>query len=79
MASRKAVSASRSLDVLPPLPLSAAHWKVIYTAMRLSPRQAQITELLARGAQFQEIADGLQITVPTVRTQIERIFSKTGS
>ena len=46
--------------------------------MSLSPRQGQIAELLARGAQFQEIADGLQITVPTVRTQIDRMLVKSG-
>ncbi len=79
MASRDTSSANRPLDALPQLPLDAAHWKAIFLAMRLSPRQAEIAELLARGAHLKEIAAMLKITVPTVRTQLERIFNKTGT
>ena len=63
---------------LTPLPLAADHWQAIADALNLSPRQAEIAELMARGARLKEIASLLGIGVPTVRTQQERIYAKAG-
>lgn len=42
----------------------------------LSPREREVLELLARGYLYKEIADTLQISVPTVNTHIRRIYEK---
>jgi DNA-binding NarL/FixJ family response regulator len=42
----------------------------------LSPREREVLELLARGYLYKEIADSLQISVPTVNTYIRRIYEK---
>jgi DNA-binding CsgD family transcriptional regulator len=64
---------------LPSLPLAADHWQAIADALQLSPRQAEIAQLMARGARLKEIASILAIGVPTVRTQQERIYAKIGA
>lgn len=64
---------------LPPLPLAANHWRAIVKKMGLSSRQAQIMELMARGASLREISAFLRISTSTIRTQQERIFDKTGT
>ncbi|HEU5397242.1 MAG TPA: response regulator transcription factor [Verrucomicrobiae bacterium] len=43
---------------------------------RLSPREQEILELLARGYLYKEIAESLQIGLPTVNTHIRRIYEK---
>lgn len=45
-------------------------------AVELSPREREVLELLARGYLYKEIADSLQITIPTVNTYIRRIYEK---
>jgi DNA-binding NarL/FixJ family response regulator len=42
----------------------------------LSPREREVLELLARGYLYKEIAESLQISVPTVNTHIRRIYEK---
>lgn len=42
----------------------------------LSPREREVVELLARGYLYKEIADTLNISVPTVNTYIRRIYEK---
>jgi DNA-binding NarL/FixJ family response regulator len=42
----------------------------------LSPREREVLELLARGYLYKEIAEALQISVPTVNTYIRRIYEK---
>jgi DNA-binding NarL/FixJ family response regulator len=42
----------------------------------LSPREREVLELLARGYLYKEIAESLQISVPTVNTYIRRIYEK---
>ena len=42
----------------------------------LSPREREVLELLARGYLYKEIADSLQISMPTVNTYIRRIYEK---
>jgi DNA-binding NarL/FixJ family response regulator len=42
----------------------------------LSPREQEVLDLLARGYLYKEIADSLQLSVPTVNTYIRRIYEK---
>jgi DNA-binding NarL/FixJ family response regulator len=45
-------------------------------AQELSPREQEVLELLARGYLYKEIADRLNISVPTVDTYIRRMYEK---
>ncbi|GIX50415.1 MAG: DNA-binding response regulator [Limisphaera sp.] len=42
----------------------------------LSPREREVLDLLARGYLYKEIADTLNISLPTVNTYIRRIYEK---
>jgi len=42
----------------------------------LSPRESEVLDLLARGYLYKEIADSLNISLPTVSTYIRRIYEK---
>lgn len=42
----------------------------------LSPRETEVLGLLARGYLYKEIAESLQISMPTVNTHIRRIYEK---
>jgi DNA-binding NarL/FixJ family response regulator len=42
----------------------------------LSPREQEVLELLARGYLYKEIAEKLNISVPTVNTYVRRIYEK---
>jgi len=44
--------------------------------VRLSPREQQVLELLARGFLYKEIAGELEMSVPTVNTHIRHIYEK---
>ena len=46
--------------------------------VRLSPRQVQIIGLIATGASDKEIAGKLGISVPTVRTHLQRLYRDRG-
>jgi DNA-binding CsgD family transcriptional regulator len=65
-----------SSDV-PPLPLHRDHWQAIYLALRLSPKQAQVVELVLRGLCDKQIAQTMGIGEPTVRTYLDRISART--
>jgi len=43
---------------------------------RLAPRERQVLELLAKGHLYKEIADQLQLSVPTVNCYIRNIYEK---
>lgn len=45
-------------------------------SVELSPREAEVLELLARGYLYKEIAESLTISLPTVNTYIRRIYEK---
>ena len=45
-------------------------------SVRLSPREQEILELLARGFLYKEIADQLILSIPTVNTHIRHIYEK---
>ena len=42
----------------------------------LSPREREVLDLLARGYLYKEIADRLNISVPTVNTYVRRMYEK---
>jgi DNA-binding CsgD family transcriptional regulator len=66
-------------NTAPPLPLGSLHWKAVCTALRLSPKQAQVAELMLRGLCDKEIAAVMGIGEPTVRTYLDRISARTRS
>ncbi len=59
--------------------MGEAHWQAIVQALGLSSRQAEVTELVLRGACDKEIARMLSITEPTLRTYRERIAARTST
>ena len=67
-----------ALKPLPALPLDPHTWRLIVEALRLSPRQAKIVELILRSAGNPQIATVLGISEPTVKTHVKRIFIRTG-
>jgi DNA-binding CsgD family transcriptional regulator/PAS domain-containing protein len=46
---------------------------------RLTPREAEITALLAAGANIETIAARLSLAIGTVRVNLKRVFEKTGA
>ena len=67
------------IELLPPLPLDAAHWQAIFDFLGLSPKQADIATLLLRSAARKQIAEALDISEPTLKTHLCRIFARTGT
>jgi DNA-binding NarL/FixJ family response regulator len=45
-------------------------------AIQLAPREQEVLNLIARGYVTKEIADRLQVGIPTVKTYIRRIYEK---
>lgn len=60
------------------MPVAVDHWQAIIDAMKLSPQQAKIAELMVRGAQLKEVASALDIKACSVRNQQERMYAKLG-
>lgn len=64
---RKVVKVVKAFhQVAPPAPV----------ASELSPRENEVLHLLAQGYLYKEIADALNVAVPTVNTYIRRIYEK---
>lgn len=62
---------------LPPLPFSETLWDRIAAKLRFSPQQKRIVELILRKQQDKEIAELIDLQVPTVRTYMRRVFQST--
>jgi DNA-binding NarL/FixJ family response regulator len=45
-------------------------------AQSLSPREAEVLDLLAKGFLYKEIADSMKVTYATVHTHIRHIYEK---
>jgi len=58
------------------LPLDPQTWLAVAAHLELSPQQTRIVELLLCGRRDKQIAHELQLSVPTVRTYLGRIFLK---
>ncbi len=66
-------------DSLPPLPCDVRTWDAIANTLELSAQQKRIVELLLSGCRDKQIATELNLTVPTVRTYLKRIFDRVGA
>lgn len=63
----------------PPFPLPQETWEHIAKRLGFPPQQKRIVELLLRDMCGKQIADEMQLGVPTVRTYLTRIFKRTGT
>jgi len=79
MPRRSRIATSAFQDRLPALPLGENHWRAVVKSLGLSSRQAEVTELLLRGASDKEIVKALGIKAPTLRTYRDRIAARTGT
>jgi DNA-binding NarL/FixJ family response regulator len=66
--------ASRGLTILPPATLDSAYGGPEV----LTPREAEVLELLQSGRSNAEIANALHVGVETVRTHVRRVYRKLG-
>jgi DNA-binding NarL/FixJ family response regulator len=57
---------------------SANEWMELKRDLSLSPRQADVVEQLLQGHSDKQIAHELQMSVPTVRTHLCRLFTRFG-
>jgi DNA-binding NarL/FixJ family response regulator len=55
---------------------SRAEWEELSEKLGLSPRQAQVASLLMRGLADKQIAMNLDISTHTLRTYLDRMFTK---
>jgi DNA-binding NarL/FixJ family response regulator len=67
--------ASRGLTVLPPATMDGANQ---VGPDLLTPREADVLELLQGGRSNAEIAQALHVSIETVRTHVRRIYRKLG-
>ncbi|MHC4115531.1 MAG: response regulator transcription factor [Planctomycetota bacterium] len=51
-------------------------WLEVLNELSLSPRQSEVIKSLFHGLSDKQIARELQISVPTLRTYLNRIFTK---
>jgi DNA-binding CsgD family transcriptional regulator len=51
-------------------------WKVLEEELALSPRQSQIVRHLFLGRSDKQIAQTMELALPTVRTHLGRLFAK---
>jgi DNA-binding CsgD family transcriptional regulator len=56
----------------------AMNEQLLATDLGLTDRESQVVALLAGGLQIEQIAQHLQVTVHTVRSQLKAAFHKTG-
>lgn len=64
---------------LPPLPVNDQHWQAIAAALGLPKRHARIVELVLRDVPNPQIASEFDIEESTVRTYLDRIWTRTGT
>ncbi|MDD5133987.1 MAG: LuxR C-terminal-related transcriptional regulator [Phycisphaerae bacterium] len=51
-------------------------WEILIEELALSPRQSQIVRHLFLGQSDKQIAQAMELALPTVRTHLGRIFAK---
>jgi DNA-binding NarL/FixJ family response regulator len=57
-------------------PIDAVTWAEVVPLLDLSPQQTRIVELLLRGMGNKQIAAALDRKLPTIRTQLGRVFDR---
>jgi DNA-binding NarL/FixJ family response regulator len=68
-----------ALNRTPPAPTPTGPASPTELADELTPREVEVLKLIAAGLSNREIADKLVLSNATVKTHINRIFSKTGA
>jgi len=63
----------------PRLRISPAQWRRVATELGFSTQQAKLVRLMLQGRRDKQIAEALQLGVPTVRTYLSRLFHRTGA
>ena len=58
--------------------ITEQEWVSVRESLHLSPRQAQVVKELLQAKGDKEIARDIGISVPTVRTHMDRLFLKLG-
>lgn len=58
--------------------VSAQEWSQLKRSFGLTPRQADIVQHLMLGESDKQIARELEISIPTVRTHLRKLFQKFG-
>lgn len=53
-------------------------WNAVVQELRLTPRQQDIVRLILRGKRNKEIAVELNIKIPTIQTQLDRVYRRHG-
>jgi len=61
-----------------PFPFDAVTWAQVVVTLTLPPQQARIIERILCGMGDKQIARDLNLSVPTVRTYLGRIFNRLG-
>jgi len=79
MTARQKIPATPAPPALPPLPIDADLWDAVARAMELSPQHTRVVELVLRGLCDKQIAGVMHIHKSTLRTYLERIFSRIGA
>jgi DNA-binding NarL/FixJ family response regulator len=72
---RKVVQSFQQSIQRPPAPAAAAP-APLAESETLSPREAEVLDLLAQGLLYKEISEKIGISLPTVNTYIRRIYEK---
>jgi DNA-binding NarL/FixJ family response regulator len=76
---RRRSKAANNLPRLPVrFPVDAATWAKVVPLLELSPQQTRIVELLLQGMGYKQIAAAMDRGVPTIRTQLNRMFHRLG-
>lgn len=57
-------------------PLDKTVWQAVIKGLKLPPRQAQVVDLVIRGASDKQIAAVLGLAEPTVREYLGRLFRR---
>jgi DNA-binding NarL/FixJ family response regulator len=55
---------------------SEREWQQVVLDFTLPPRQAQVVECILQGLSDKQIAERLNIAVPTIRTYLARLFRR---
>ena len=63
---------------IPQLPLPPAKWQQLIRMLELPPQQVRIVELILRNRCDKQIAAAMGLKKPTVRTYVQRIFTRIG-
>jgi DNA-binding NarL/FixJ family response regulator len=72
-----AIQRSRVEDTsLPDSPFSVSQWNELAAQLELTPQQAKIVDLILRGLKDKQIATVLKCSFSTVRSHLDRIFSR---